>query len=46
MPEPAGQHTHILQQEKGYENGNGVNVLGRGRLQGGMFVRVHWRAGG
>ena len=24
MPEPTGQHTHILQQEPGYEKGNGV----------------------
>ena len=23
MPEPTGQHTHILQQEPGYEKGNG-----------------------
>ena len=28
MPEPTGQHTHILQQEPGYENGNGGSVRG------------------
>ena len=34
MPEPTGQHTPILQQEPGYENGNGaghtVGILGLG----------------
>lgn len=32
MPESSGQHTHILHQEYGYENGNGqrLDILSTG----------------
>lgn len=30
MPEPTGQHTHILHQETGYEKGNEQRLAGQG----------------
>lgn len=45
MPGPAGQHTLILQQEPGYEKGNGAGMTGQQMQSRQKRLKV-WSYGG